>query len=377
MTLRSWLEGRAELLPARIGAAHLSDAEREIAALRRPPTARAFDEATAASLDVTRYRLHGRRLWRFPRVRPEHKAWLTEAEYGFERMTSRLLGLLPDGVELPPFDFAVNLGDYPVRGAPIFTSWSPEGFGNVRMPNPLHWERSVDVPLRDERIRAHRHFDADALARPWRERANRVVWRGSATGMYDSSFRFARLRRLLRLRQGAGLARLELCRLSARRPELLDARITGWPQLSERVRRLVEDEVPTGPKVDRSWYLAHRYIVNVDGNVGTASFLSFLGAGTVVLKQESPYRDWCAEHLRAGEHYLAFAADPHDLPAVAAHALEHPAVGARVEEAGRRFSARFLTGTSVDFRLLALLDRYAGVAPVASEPGSDWILCRP
>jgi hypothetical protein len=231
------------------------------------------------------------------------------------------------------------------------------------------------VPLEDGRIRAHRHFRADAVARPWRERRNRVVWRGSATGMYDGTFRFARLRRLARLPVGRGVPRLDLCRLAALHPEVVDAKITGWPQVSADIRRLLEEEIPTAPRVERSWYLDHRYVVNVDGNVGTASFLAFLGSGTVVIKQDSPYRDWCARHLRPEEHYLPFSSDLSDLVHVAQHALDHPDPGARIEGSGRRFSERFLSGTSVDFYLLAILDRYAGVAPVAAEPGSDWVRC--
>ena len=380
MALREWLERRALRLPGGTGAILLDDADREIAALRRPPTERALEDAVARSSDVNRYRVFGRALFRGPRTAVD-KPWFSAAQERFEGMVDRLLSRTPGEVEVPDFAFGVNLGDYPVRGAPILTAWSKVGFGNARIPSVVHWPVDLDVSLDDDAIRAHYAFEAGAVERPWSDRLPRVAWRGSATGMYDRTFRWSRLAALRGAPLGRGVPRLDLCRTAEAHPDLFDAAITAWPQVSGRVRARLEQAYGTAARVPNSWFLRHRFVMNVDGNVGTTSFLTFVGAGSVVLKQDSPYLDWCAHHLGAGTHYVAVARDLSDLVPVARGALADPEGAREIVAAGRAFAGRFLTGAAIDLYLLALLDRYARAwrsaggraSGPAGEPGRGFV----
>jgi hypothetical protein len=374
--LGRWLEDRAARLPSGVGPVLLSDAAGEVDGFLRPVTERALDQAVAGSTDVSRYRVVRRALYRRERSRP-HKPWFAAMESRFEKMVTRLLALVPADLRIPDFDFAANLGDYPVKGAPILTSWSREGYGNARLPSVVHWPTDLSVDLDDGAIRAHYAFEPEAVARPWSARVPRVGWRGSATGMYDRTFRWSWVAERFGVVPGRGVPRLTLCRTSAEHPDLVDARITGWPQLSDGVRARLERVYPTAPRVPNSWFLGHRLVANVDGNVGTASFLTFVGSGSVVLKQDSPYLDWCARHLTAGEHYLPVARDLRDLVPVARAALAEPERAEAVVRAGRRFAARFLTGAAVDVYTLALLERYAAVAPPAVVPESGFVAVSP
>jgi len=367
--LRDWLDRGQTGLRSGVGEALSADALREIDGFASPVTDRSLQGALRKSTDVTRYRIVNRRLYRFPRERREDKAWLAPTEQGFEGWLTRLIGLVPDDVEVPDLEFAANLGDYPVRGAPILTWWSCEGYGNARMPSGVHWQADPVVPFDDPTVRSDRRFDGDALACPWADRENRVVWRGSATGMYDRTFRGWRLKALLGRPLGRGIARLDLARVSDTHPSVVDAKLVDWPQLSGALRQRLEARYGRHPRVRRSWYLRHRYVINIDGNVATSSFLTFVGSGSVVLKQDSPYRDWCGERLQTGEHYVPFARDLSDLVSVAEAALADPERGAAMAEAGRDFAERFLTGAAVDYYMLALLARYAIVAPRPTEPG--------
>ena len=370
-SLRAWLERRADRLPGGAGRSLVEDSDREIEGFHRPVTDRSLDDARSRSTDVSRYRVAARKLYRAGRTPPD-KPWFAAAEERFEGMIDRLLSLVPPPVVVPDFDFAVNLGDYPVRGAPILTAWSRADFGNARIPPVGHWPTDLSVPLDDATIRAHYAFEPDAVSRRWTERRPLVAWRGSATGMYDHTFRWRWLKRLLGVPPGKGIARLDLCRIASAHPDLIDARITGWPQVSDRVRHELEKAYPTAPRVPNSWFLGHRFVVNVDGNVATTSFLTFVGSGSVVLKQDSPYLDWCSRHLESGVHYLPVARDLGDLVSVARDALSEPERSSDIQAAGRAFADEFLTGAAVDHYLLALLDRYATVAdadgPSASDP---------
>jgi hypothetical protein len=359
----------SEELGVGVGEALSSDATREVDGFTSLVTDRALHSALRKSTDVTRYRLVGRRLYRFPRARTPDKAWLVPTEQGFEGWLTRLIGLVPAEVEVPDMEFGANLGDYPVRGAPILTWWSCNGYGNARMPSGVHWQEDPAVPFDDPTVRGDRRFDATSLERPWAERENRVVWRGSATGMYDRTFRGWRVKVLLGRPLGRGIARLDLAHIGEVHPSIIDAKLVDWPQLSGLLRRRLQARYGRHPRVPRTWYLRHRYVINIDGNVATSSFLTFLGSGSAVLKQESPYLDWCGERLRPREHYLPFARDLSDLVPVAQDALAHPERGAEIARAGRDFAERFLTGAAVDYYMLALLERYATVAPRPTEPG--------
>jgi hypothetical protein len=168
-----------------------------------------------------------------------------------------------------------------------------------------------------------------------------------------------RWRHRFRLPWGSEHARIRLVRLAARHPNLVDAALAGFPQTSEKNSRFLRAHLPVQPFVPQSWFLRHRYVVNVDGNVATWSLLTLIGSGSVVLRQRSPYLEFCTRQLEQHRPLMYIQRDLGDLLEVAAWALAHPDEGAALAERARSFAASWLSASAVDYYFRALLAEYA------------------
>jgi Glycosyl transferase family 90 len=360
-----WLDELGSKLPGGLGADLSQDAEAQTRYFehREAITAEELEGVVEGRPDLTRYQVVDRTVYRVHRDRQRGKEWVKKWEEKFERMLRRLLALVPTEILVPDFDFVVNLGDYPVRGAPIFSRWVKPGDHNIQFPSDLMWELDPTVSLHDSDVRSDRLFDSAALTRPWNDRASMLFWRGTATGMYESRFRLIRLRALARLPIGRGVTRLDLCRIAASNPDVIDAAVVGWQQLSDGVAAILRTRYRHGPPVPRSRFLEHRFVINVDGNVATSSFLTFLGSGSAIVRQATPYSDWCSHRLHSGEHFVPIARDLSDLVTTAHQCLADPGNGGRISENGRAFAERYLTGQSIDFYILSVFSCYARISP--------------
>ncbi len=283
-------------------------------------------------------------------------------------MLGRLL--LRPGCPCPDLDLVVNLGDFPARGRPVLSTWVRAGDLNPRLPSSAHWDSGAADHDGGTGVRCLRLFDPEVLARPFVERASRVVWRGTATGMWDRDVRAARLRDWIGASWGSRISRVELVRIAERHPDVLDAALTGFSQLSPKNASFLSSHLRTEAWVDQSWFLRHRYVVNVDGNVGTWSFLTLLGAGSVLLRQESPYREFCAPQLEAERPWVPVARDLSDLVERARDCLARTEEMSALAAEARAFVFRWLSGSAVDFYMASLIAEYARAfrGPVIRDP---------
>jgi len=116
---------------------------------------------------------------------------------------------------------------------------------------------------------------------PWRERLPMAIWRGSSTGI-----------QALGPGNLAHNRRYQLCRLSQRLPQLLDARFTAvvqaaTPGARNALLRLLRLEGHLAPRLD-PWHIAlHRWLIEIDGNVNSWGLLWKLLSGSCILRVNS------------------------------------------------------------------------------------------
>ena len=357
--LAAWAATHGQSLPPEVANGYAANARVELAPWRaRGIEAGALERALAASPDLQRYQVLDGVLYRVPRRDPPGKEWLDRGRRDFEAMFLRLFRR-PE-CPRPDLDLVVNLGDYPVRDFPVFSTWVRADDLNPRLPSSAHWDSGTHGADADgTAVRCHRIFEPEAVARPFEEREPRVVWRGSATGLWDHDVRRARVRAWLGRPWGSRVPRVTLVRLAEHHPDVLDAAFTGFAQLSARNASFVSARLRTEAWVPQSWFLRHRYVVNVDGNVATWSFLTLLGSGSVVLRQESTYLEFCGPQLRAHRPWIPVAPDLSDLVERARWCLSHPDETGVLAGEARAFSARWLSGHAVDHYVACLVSEYA------------------
>lgn len=359
-------------LPAQVAVGYAANARAEMAPWRaRGVHASDLERALSAARDLQRYQIVDRILYRVPRPDVHGPEWLERGRREFEAMLARLI--LRSGCPCPDLDLVVNLGDYPVRGLPVLSTWVRADDLNPRLPSSARWDTG---PVGDGSgrtgVRCQRLFDPGALTRPFAERESKVVWRGTATGMWDRDLRGARLKEWLGLSWGSRIPRVALLRIAGRHPDVLDAAFTGFSQLSAKNGAFLSARLRTESWVDQSWFLRHRYVVNVDGNVATWSFLTLLGTGSVVLRQESPYREFCAPQLEAARPWIPVARDLSDLVARARGCLARTEEMSELADEARAFASLWLSGSAVDFYMASLIAEYARAfqGPVIRDPSA-------
>jgi hypothetical protein len=201
----------------------------------------------------------------------------------------------------------------------------------------VSWEQRRDWPcvrlVPDEYYVAARGY-ADFLPEvpDWRDRADRLIWRGSSTGILGLTadqldqlprYRLARIAREIGPFADVGLTQIVQCPT----PEA-EAAVTARIVAEDLMRDFV-------PITDMRLV---RYIVDIDGNSNSWNFIQRLRLGACLLKVESGWQQWFADRLMPWHHYVPVAADLSDFVERIGWCRANPGEAARIAAEGRDFA---------------------------------------
>jgi len=150
-----------------------------------------------------------------------------------------------------------------------------------------------------------------AEAKPWAERRPVVFWRGSLTGIAKP---WPAPGQPLDL---GALPRLALCAAARAlaEPARADIGVTSYEQIGRPdLRRQIQESGLLKPHVEKSDFMAYRYLVDIDGNTNSWGLFEKLVMGATILKVESRdgFRQWYYDRLLPWTHYVPVAADLSD-----------------------------------------------------------------
>ena len=225
--------------------------------------------------------------------------WYVQAQQNWLQHLYPLLNSLRQEKVLGDLDFLLLVGDYPIRGAPIFCRWTLPKYGNYIVPPLPYWNPSS--------------LPGPSAGPGWLDRHNAAVWRGTNTGFYEG-WHLDLVRWMGRVPPGfrRRFVRLRAVELS-RRFAWLDAGITGWQQQPKDRFWLEKMFGPTHEWVDRDFFAKHRFILSLDGNVAPESLLVQISLGSTILRQSSSYLFYGSDQLRPWVHYVPLRAELSDI----------------------------------------------------------------
>lgn len=246
----------------------------------------------------------------------------TQGKYtDFKMFSDEILLSLTRKVKVPDVEFFINVGDWPLETKSADAS-----------PGPLpifSWCGSTDTrdivlptyEVTHSTLETMRGVTNDLLSvqgntgPPWTNKTSKAFFRG----------------------RDSREERLQLVALSKKRPELLDAGITGWFFFRDR-----EKQVGKAPLVGFFDFFKYKYEVNIDGTVAAYRFPYLMLGDSLVLKQDSHYYEHFYIHLKAGTHYIPVKRDLSDLFDKIVWAKENDAEAQKVARAGQEAARELL-----------------------------------
>jgi len=169
----------------------------------------------------------------------------------------------------------------------------------------------------------------------WRDRVDKIIWRGSTTGQLLHPTGKDRV-------QGRWdwLQRLRLCHAAANscHDDFMDIGISAVVQLDQERAQAVRESGFMRAPINTAEFGNFRYAIDVDGNTNAWSGLfTKLLMGCCVLKVESPFgfRQWYYGKMRPWEHYVPVRADLSDLDAVIEQLRRDPDTCEMIAERGQ------------------------------------------
>uniref|UniRef100_A0A4W5S055 Protein O-glucosyltransferase 3 n=1 Tax=Hucho hucho TaxID=62062 RepID=A0A4W5S055_9TELE len=232
----------------------------------------------------------------------------------FKMFSDEMLLSLTRKVRLPDVEFYINVGDWPME-----TRKADDDPGPVPI---ISWCGSTDtrdiiLPTYDithSTLETMRGVSNDLLSvqgntgPPWANKTEQAFFRG----------------------RDSREERLHLVTLSKKKPELLDAGITGWFFFRER-----EKDLGKANLVGFFDFFKYKYQVNVDGTVAAYRFPYLMLGNSLVLKQISPYYEHFYTHLKPGTHYIPVKRSLSDLIQKIEWAKENDAEAQAIAKAGQ------------------------------------------
>eukprot|EP00271_Cylindrocystis_brebissonii_P017882 TRINITY_DN4858_c0_g2_i1.p1 TRINITY_DN4858_c0_g2~~TRINITY_DN4858_c0_g2_i1.p1 ORF type:complete len:543 (-),score=68.91 TRINITY_DN4858_c0_g2_i1:277-1905(-) len=238
---------------------------------------------------------------------------------GFYHVSYRLLRflqsmkLIQDAIEkfqLTNFntEFILNTCDHPMS---LYSSrWA--GRAGFPIMSPFASDDTMDIPIPDALDLSPSYTPDLSQQIPWGDKTPLAVFRGATTnfniraGNYGSS------------------PRVRLHRLADVHPQLLDARIARWSHIEEEeYTALAKEGVQRGDTMNFTAFNQFKYQIVADGGAGSCRVCGVLMSNQLVIRQDTPLREYHEPLLQENTHMLGTSRTFTDLPAVIKWAQTH------------------------------------------------------
>ena len=278
--------------------------------------------------------------------------------FQYERMTwllRCLRDMLAEGLITVELDLLISIGSGPSvavdtsmgddAGFPLFSLRTSTVHADIAIPHPMTYG-------------AHGGYVWAPKARfiPWHQRIPRAAFFGKATCFPMQADNWH------------ACPRVHAAQIAVQHPELMDVGITKW-HLAERravlypMSRVPEIERSTGLNVTkpRTWedQAAYKYIMDIDGDVGSSRKPGILTSGSVLLAQRSGSYNYFEPLLEPRTHFIPVEQWFSNLPAVVRWCQDNDAAAHEIQRRGAAFAERFLSLDAAKEYLAILLLEYS------------------
>ncbi|XP_071503346.1 protein O-glucosyltransferase 2-like [Diadema antillarum] len=256
---------------------------------------------------------------------------------GFKMFSDAFLLSLTRKVKVPDVEFFINLGDWPLEKRdpedeplPILSWCGSTDSRDIVLPTYDITESTLEtmgrVSLDIMSVQAN-------TGPKWENKTSKAFWRG----------------------RDSRRERLNLVKLSRRRPEILDAALTNFFFFRN-------EEEEYGPKVKHVSFFDFfnfKYQINVDGTVAAYRLPYLMAGDSTVFKHDSIYYEHFYSELEPWIHYVPFKQDLTDLEEKIEWAMEHDEEARTIAETGKAFVRENLTSNHIYCYYLKVLEEYA------------------
>jgi hypothetical protein len=228
---------------------------------------------------------------------------------------------LPNQVKVHdrPVDFVFQAEDVPVNIPSV--SWETR----------RSWDQIILVPDLYY-FTSQGYEDAFIGTTPWNMRQNKIIWRGSTTGLFYQ-----------RLEDIDQLPRYQLCVGVSGLGDIADVGLNAVVQaLDSEQEALIHERLtrenlfkPFIPMHDMAQY---RYTLDIDGNSNSWNFIMKLRLGCCVLRVESEWQQWFWPRLSPWVHYVPLARDLSNIGEIVEWCLSHEAECEEISRQGMEFA---------------------------------------
>lgn len=163
--------------------------------------------------------------------------------------------------------------------------------------------------------------------------------------------------------------RVRLQQLSQRFPDDIDAGIIQWNQIYKSGKMInppvsiEEIERSTGLKAidakDFDSQSHYKYIIDVDGGLGSSRKPGILSSGSLLFASESPWYTYYEPLLEPYKHYIPVDRWLRNLPEAVQWAQGNDDAAKVIMENGRKFESKFLTVAASKQYMALLLEEYS------------------
>lgn len=255
-------------------------------------------------------------------------------------------------------EFFVNVGDSPrstidsmsrdMGAIPVFSFRSSPAYLDVPVPDPVEFGSN-----------GHYVWNSDSTP-PLLQREPRLMFRGSSSSLneyHDDNWLI--------------VPRLRLAALSRQFPHLIDAGVTTWMKLGENVSESqVEESIgaPVVQTLDFKQQSQYRFVLDVDGGLGSSRKRGILASGSVPFFQKSMWHMWYEPLLKENVHFIGVDTYLHELIDKILYARENSAVCAAIVRRAQCFAE---VAVSYDAALLFWKVLLEGYSQLQRNPATD------
>ena len=177
---------------------------------------------------------------------------------------------------------------------------------------------------------------------PWQARRPITCWRGAST---DSKH--------ITLATLGNSRRYQLCQLTQRRPDLLDARFSSVVQCAsacdqKSVEQHLKEQHLLAPRLEPLAMAQYRWLVDLDGNVNSWGLLWKLLSGCCIIRVNSHRGQWFHHRLVSGQNLIEVEPDLRDLEEKLHWCQEHPKDCEAIAHEGQQLGLRILEDLGAD-----------------------------